>query len=237
MYAVFEKEFSITDNMCSKNQFLKPSGILDILQSIAGEHANNLGIGYDDIIEKNLAFVIARVKFDVLKPVKRYSKIKVVTWPCAVGRIEMKRDYEIYDLDTNELLVKASSIWILIDITNRRICRSSSVDYPTNIYPKENYNEFDKLKFDEEICTNPYEYVVRHADLDLNDHMNNTKYTDTIIFDKVCSFCQIDYLHEAKLNDVLTIKTALIDEGLLAIGTNNGQTSFKASFKFFKGEL
>ena len=135
MYAVFEKEFSITDNMCSKNQFLKPSGILDILQSIAGEHANNLGIGYDDIIEKNLAFVIARVKFDVLKPVKRYSKIKVVTWPCAVGRIEMKRDYEIYDLDTNELLVKASSIWILIDITNRRICRSSSVDYPTNIYP------------------------------------------------------------------------------------------------------
>ena len=237
MYAVFEKEFSITDNMCSKNQFLKPSGILDILQSVAGEHANNLGIGYDDIIEKNLAFVIARVKFDVLKPVKRYSKIKVVTWPCAVGRIEMKRDYEIYDLDTNELLVKASSIWILIDITNRRICRSSSVDYPTNIYPKENYNEFDKLKFDEEICTNPYEYVVRHADLDLNDHMNNTKYTDTIIFDKVCSFCQIDYLHEAKLNDVLTIKTALIDEGLLAIGTNNGQTSFKASFKFFKGEL
>ena len=95
----------------------------------------------------------------------------------------------------------------------------------------------DKLKFDEDICTNQYDYLVRHADLDLNDHMNNTKYTDAIIFDKVCSFCQIDYLHEAKLNDVLTIKTALIDEGLLAIGTNNGQTSFKASFKFFKGEL
>ena len=235
MYAIFEKEFSITDNMCSANQYLKPSGVLDILQSIAGEHANMLHIGYDDIIKNNLAFVLARVKFDVIKPIKRYKRIKVLTWPCAVGRIEMKRDYEFYDIETNELLLKASSIWILIDITNRRICRSSSVDYPTNIFPKENYNEFDKLKFDDNFIGEEYEYVVRYADLDLNNHMNNTKYTDTIVLDKICSFCQIDYIHEVKLNDVLNIKTALSDDSLIVIGRNNNQNSFKACFKFFEG--
>ena len=233
MYAMFEKEFSVTDNMCNHNQIMKPSGILDILQSIAGEHANLLKIGYDDILEKNLAFVIARVKFDAYKPIKRYTRLTVVTWPCEASRIEMKRDYEFYDLNTNELLLKASSIWILIDITNRRICRSSSVDYPTNIYPKENYDSFEKLKFDDSEFTFNNSYLVRNSDLDLNNHMNNTKYTETIIYEGNCSFCQIDYVKEAILNDTLTIKTKQEEDILYALGTNNGEVSFKAKFKLF----
>lgn len=233
MYAIFEKEFSVTDNMCSANQCMKPSGILDIMQSIAGEHANLLKIGFNDIIKKNLAFVIARVKYDLIKPIQRYSRIKVVTWPCAVGRIEMKRDYEFYDIDTNELLLKASSIWILIDINNRKICRSNSVDYPNNIYPKENYESFEKLKFDDEGFSVQSNYLVRHSDLDLNNHMNNTKYTDAVIYDKMCSSCQIDYIHEAKLNDTLVIKTKYEENVLYAIGKNENEISFKALFKFF----
>ena len=233
MYAMFEKEFSVTDNMCNHNQIMKPSGILDILQSIAGEHANLLKIGYDDILEKNLAFVIARVKFDAYKLIKRYTRLKVVTWPCEASRIEMKRDYEFYDLNTNELLLKASSVWILIDITNRRICRSSSVDYPTNIYPKENYDSFEKLKFDDSEFTFNNSYLVRNSDLDLNNHMNNTKYTETIIYEGNCSFCQIDYVKEAILNDTLTIKTKQEEDILYALGTNNGEVSFKAKFKLF----
>lgn len=231
MYAIFEKEFAITDNMCSANQCIKPSGILDILQSVAGEHANILKIGFNDIISKNLAFVIARVKYDLLKPIKRYSRIKVVTWPCAVGRIEMKRDYEFYDIYTNELLLKASSIWFLIDYTNRKICRSSSVDYPTNIYQKENYDTFDKLKFEDVGFNVSNEYLVRHSDLDLNNHMNNTKYTDSVIYNGLCTFCQVDYIREVKLNDKLIVKTKQEEDMLYAIGTNDGEVSFKAVFK------
>lgn len=231
MYAIFEKEFTVTDNMCSSNQLMKPSGILDILQSIAGEHANHLKIGYDDITKNNLAFVIARVKYDIIKPIKRYSHLKVVTWPCQVGRIEMKRDYEFYDAETKELLLKASSIWILIDTLSRRICRSSSVDYPTNIYPKENYDTFDKLKFNSDDFTETDKYLVRHSDLDLNNHMNNTKYTEAIIFNELHTFCQVDYIHEAKLGDILSIKMKKVDDILYACGENGNETSFKAMFK------
>ena len=44
---------------------IKPSGLLDILQSVAGEHANLLGIGYNDLKEKGYAFVLARIKYDL----------------------------------------------------------------------------------------------------------------------------------------------------------------------------
>lgn len=237
MYSIYEKIFSITDNMCDKNQVIKPSGVLDILQSIAGEHADLLHIGYNNIIQKNLAFVIARVKYNLLKPIKRYKSIRVVTWPCLASRIEMKRDYEFYDLESGELLLKASSIWILIDINTRKICRSNSVCYPTNIYPKENYIEFDKLKFDGIDFNESHKYDVRLCDLDLNNHMNNTKYPDTILLEKPCSFCQIDYVHEAKLNDVLDIKIKKEEDYLNALGECNNQISFKAKFEFYKGEI
>ena len=64
----------------------------------------------------------------------------------------------------------------------------------------------DKLKFDGTDYNENHKYDVRLCDLDLNNHMNNTKYPDTIFLEKPCSFCQIDYVHEAKLNDVLDIK-------------------------------
>lgn len=235
MYAIFEKEFTITDNMCGKNLCLKPSGILDILQTIAGEHADILHIGYDDITKLNLAFVIARVKYDLYKPIKRYSKIKVVTWPKEVGRIEMDRDYEFYDVETNELLLKACSKWILIDITTRRICRSNSIPYPTNIYPKSNYDEFKKLEFNEEMLVDTYDYVVRYCDLDVNNHMNNTKYSDVVKFktDKICTRCQLDYVHELILDDLITIKSIENDKELYVLGKSNNSVSFKAYFKFF----
>ena len=63
--------------------------------------------------------------------------------------------------------------------------------------------------------------------------MNNTKYTETIIYEGNCSFCQIDYVKEAILNDTLTIKTKQEEDILYALGTNNGEVSFKAKFKLF----
>ena len=58
-------EVKVTDNMCGFNRKIKPSGMLDILQSVAGEHANLLQIGYCDLKEKGYAFVLARIKYDL----------------------------------------------------------------------------------------------------------------------------------------------------------------------------
>ena len=61
----FKRTFFVTDNMCDLNRHIKPMGLLDILQSVAGEHATTLGIGYEDLKAKGYAFVLARIKYDL----------------------------------------------------------------------------------------------------------------------------------------------------------------------------
>ena len=225
----FKREFYVTDNMCGLSRVIKPSGLLDILQSVAGEHAEILGIGYEALKEKGYAFVLARIKYDLYRPITKYSKIVVETTPLVPGRIDFDRDFEIYDFNTNELIGVATSKWIIIDLNTRKICRSSVFTYPCDVREKGNYDSFDKLTIDESILDNEIGYVVRHNDIDFIGHMNNTKYADALVFESSVKHFQIDFLHEIKLNNVLNIK---YNENNF-VGYCKDFISFKASCMYF----
>jgi acyl-CoA thioesterase FadM len=154
----FKRVFLVTDNMCDLNRYIKPMGLLDILQSVAGEHATKLGIGYEDLKDKGYAFVLARIKYDLYKPIKNYSELLVETTPLVPGRIDFDRDFEIYDNETNELLGVATSKWIIIDLVTRRICRTNVFTYPCELREEGNYKSFDKLSFDDSEFKLSYDY-------------------------------------------------------------------------------
>ena len=235
MSCVYEKVFSVTDNMCGQNTYMKPSGVLDVLQSIAGEHANLLGIGFDDVIKKNLCYIIARNKYDMLKPIKRFTNIRVKTWPATPAKIDLDRYYEIYDADTNELLLTGVSKWLLIDITTRRIARTSNVEFPNDIYEKVLYESFDKLRFDGISFEESYDFVVRFSDLDLNNHMNNTKYAEALVYDqeKVVNHFEINYISEVVRGDILNIYYQKDNNEAKFQGITNDKVSFTAYYTYF----
>ena len=195
-----KKVFSVTDNMCGINRTIKPSGLLDVLQSVAGEHAELLGIGYEDLKKKGYAFVLARIKYDLYKPVHKYQEIMVETTPLVPGRIDFDRDFEIYDNTTKELIGVATSKWIIIDLNSRKICRSNVFTYPCELREKGNYDSFDKLAFNDSTLNNEYQYLVRNNDIDFIGHMNNTRYADALIFRASVKHFEINFLHEVKLN-------------------------------------
>lgn len=228
----YKKEFTITDNMCNHNRVIKPSGVLDILQSVAGEHANLLKIGYYDLKEKGFAFVLARIKYDLYKPIKYYQEIVVETTPLVPGRIDFDRDFEIYDKNTNELLGIATSKWIIIDLNTRRICRSNVFTYQCEVRSKGNYDSFDKLDFANANLDESYSYQVRHNDIDFIGHMNNTRYADALHFNGLVRSFEINFLHEVKLGETLNI----IHNNREYIGYNNEIISFRAKCEYFEGE-
>lgn len=225
----YKKVFCITDNMCGIRRSIKPSGLLDILQSVAGEHAEILGIGYEDLKKQNYAFVLARIKYDLYKPIEKYSEIMVETTPLVPGRIDFDRDFEIYDNKTNELIGIATSKWIIIDLTSRKICRSNVFTYPCQLREKGNYDSFDKLSFDEKLFNLSYDYEVRHTDIDFIGHMNNTRYADALIYNDVVKHFEINFIHEVKLGEVLNIKHDYNNY----IGHCNEALSFKANCSYF----
>lgn len=228
----YKKDYTVTDNMCAHNRLIKPSGLLDILQSVAGEHANLLNIGYYDLKEKGFAFVLARIKFDLYKPIKYYQELMVETTPLIPGRIDFDRDFEIYDKNTMELIGIATSKWIIIDLNTRKICRSNIFTYPCEVRDKGNYESFEKLEIIEDTLIESYSYEVRHNDIDFIGHMNNTRYADALVFMGSVKSFEINFLKEVKLTEVLIIKHNYKNY----IGYNGQTISFKAKCEYFEGE-
>lgn len=224
--------FKVTDNMCGANRSINPSGMLDILQSVAGEHANLLNIGYYDLKAKGYAFVLARIKYDLYEKIKYYQEVVVETTPLTPGRIDFDRDFEIYDKTNNKLLGIATSKWVIIDLNTRRICRTNVFSYPCEVREKGNYTEFDKLVFDEINLTESYPYEVRYNDIDFIGHMNNTKYADLLALKGVVKHFEINFLHEVKLHEVLNVKHDFHN----FIGYVGDTVSFKANCSYFEGD-
>ena len=220
--------FKITDNMCAFLRKIKATGMLDILQSVAGEHAQNLGIGYEDLKEKGYAFVLARIKYDLYESIDHYDEIYVETTPLVPGRIDFDRDFEIYNKD-KKLIGIATSKWVIIDLNTRRICRSSVFSYPCEVREKGNYESFDKLTFDKEGLSLSYQYVVRDNDIDFLSHMNNTRYADALKYKGVCKHFEINFINEVVLHDELVI----YHDDNHFIGYHDDTVSFKAYVEYF----
>lgn len=217
----YEQEFMITDNMTS-NYLLKPESILDIFQSIAGMHANIIGCGLKDLLKYDLAFILLRTTYDVYKPIERYTKVKVVTWPNISKRIEYDRTYEIRDIETDELLISGVSKWTLMDLKTRRLSRNApfSIEkYLEGVAPELAKIEYANLTF-EDFDT----YKVGKMDVDILEHFNNTKYMN-MIPQEVYSHLEVNYISEAKLSDEIVLQKHTDGNTNIYLGLNNGNVS------------
>lgn len=193
------------------NDYMKPSAILDYFQEIAGIHASELKLGFDEMIAKSQVWVLMRSRFTIIKSPKQNDEIIVATWPRKKGRIDFDRDYLIMN-PQHEVLIKGSSKWVVINKGTRRIVRTEQVEYLGQYYDKQTYQEnLEKLSFDFEKIEPSYSYLVQNDDLDHNGHMNNIRYA-TVIFNmldvkihyKIKDF-EINYITEAKMGDTILV--------------------------------
>lgn len=207
------QKFKITSNMCGPDRVVKPSGILDLFQSVAGEHANELGIGMRQIYPQNYAWVLMRVRYEMIKPILMDSEVKVITWPQPAGRIDFDRDYLICDLNDN-ILVKGSSKWVVINLETRRIERTSKFSYPHNPKLDRNFEGIDKIDNTNVNFNESRKYVVRPSDIDMVGHLNNTKYAD-LCYDMLATNYKnftINYNREIALNEEILIEKGELDD-------------------------
>ena len=218
------------------NRQIKPSAILDLFQEAAGAHAKELGIGFEDILERKLLWVITKEKFEILKSPPMHSEVVVHTWPHEPSRITFERDYLVESVD-GEPLVKGTSEWVIVSAETRKIVSVKDL-YPLESYVAEKLFEgkFSKIGDFETVS---YEGNAKPAfcDLDMNCHVNNIKYADFILNtidlkDREIEFFQLDFHREVKKGD--DIKLCFCDNGeeILVKGLNEaGEKMFCAQIK------
>lgn len=231
MLLLYSQDFTFTTNDYYYNDNLKISSILNVFQTVAGDHAELIGAGYEEMMKQDIVWMLLHLKCDIIKSFKRGEKITVKTVPQPKGRIGYVRDYYIYN-DKNELCVKGSSFWCLVSFSKRRLLR------PTFEYKGE-FADFKAYEQDFERLTpfsvseNPaYVCKILNTHIDKNGHVNNIKYADFVVdgldeIPDICSF-EIKYVSECRKGDTLNIGYQKQDNTIYACGENNGKTSFVA---------
>ncbi|MGM9970332.1 MAG: acyl-[acyl-carrier-protein] thioesterase [Anaeroplasma sp.] len=197
---------------CDLNDYLRPASVLDYFQDIAGVHATELGLGYDNMLKNNLFWVILYEQFEVIKEIPKYSdEVEICTWPKQSSKLQMEREYVIKN-HSGEILIKGISNWAVIDSRTRRLARADKIIFNGEYYPYTNYQDkqVHKLGLKCDNFRHTYEYKINLSDLDHNKHLNNARYLDIvynmgIINHKKYKRVQIAFLHEAYLNDVIRV--------------------------------
>lgn len=190
---------------------VKIHSLFDRFQDLAGDHAAMLNVGYHDLLKKKLIWVLTSQYIRIKGKLPYDEAVTLRTWPKERGRADFIRYYEV-ETACGDIVCDGISKWVIVNYDSRRIDRALSVDYNGELYPKTLYEDFAKIRV--AIPHNKQfieSYRVRNDDLDHNGHMNNAIYPRLIYnmtklsTDFRIKGMQIDYLHEALLDDKIDI--------------------------------
>ena len=204
---------------------IRPFVLLHIFQDVAGTHAAQNGMGFDDLIRQNLIWVITKLKYKILSPLRPDMDYRLESYPRRSGSLIYDRDFYILDSDGRELVI-ASSQWCVVDFVTRHVAQTG-LDFPgeytTRVALPEGIERLRPRDLTPAGC-----HTVTAEDLDANEHTNNCRYADMALqvlgLDSASTFT-ISFANETRLGDEIELYTA---PGGVAAGKHDDAGVFTA---------
>ena len=254
--SVWQETFPIRFGAIDRSDRLTLDAIFQFFQEAAISHAENLGVGREDMTRKGQIWILSRMSVQVARRPKYCETITVRSWPRGGEKLLVLRDYDIRDA-SDTAAVCARSGWIIIDLEKRRPLRPQSVMeglpdnegldalqiIPSGLATRDNLQKTAERK-------------ALYTDVDYNGHVNNIRYIqwieDTLdprILEQSRKISlDINYLNEVLPNEITEIWSAgLEDEGKTpgndrpsaafafdGRNTKSGQTVFRAELRLWE---
>lgn len=139
--------------------------------------AEQIGAGKSVSMDQGRLWVFTRVYFEFYRYPAYLDKAVFTTYSSPKAAFVFPRHDELRDPDGN-LLVKGTSYWALLDEKTRHAVFRPDFDTP-------DYRRGDELpgpgKVTPKNCRPVREHLVVYSDVDLNNHLNNTRYIEMIV--------------------------------------------------------
>lgn len=236
-----KKEYHIDWGDIDFKKELRLSTLFSYFQDVASVASEEIGFGIDRLEQEfGVAWVLMKIRVDLIRNPKLGERISIETWPQDPGRVEYGRDYIVRD-DQNNVIIKAISTWVIMDIKERKIRRSNSVPiiYPSIEKRRAIDGKLAKLKAEGPLEV-AYQKMIGYSDIDFNGHLNNSKYVDYIMdcFDVSehekyeMKSIVVHFTNEAMPGEVIELHkdTSAVEENILYIEGLNSKTE-KVVFK------
>jgi medium-chain acyl-[acyl-carrier-protein] hydrolase len=227
-------------------QYWKPTCFFQAMQEAALHHAAALGFGYEEMLSKNMVWILSRVRIRFLAFPRLGDRVRIETWPKGIQqRLLFMRDFYLTD-SAGARLAEASTAWLLVDPRARRILPPQALagTLPDNggraaiAEPLEKLNPPDGLP---ETLTRSAGY----STIDLMGHVTSSRYlewiADTFSLEdhstRRLTDLQINYTHEVKPGESVSLASGpdgSAPSRWWVQGTNHatGLRAFEAVLKF-----
>lgn len=196
-------------------------------QEAAWNHAEALGVGFEQLAAQQQLWVLSRLFISVYRYPLWRETIDVQTWPRAIEGPFAMRDFEIFD-SSQDRIVAGTSGWLVLALASRRpqrvdkllshipdaSSRRATGRSPEKL-PEERGNEGQNQ-------TDRREIHVHHSDLDVNDHVNNSRYLGWLLDSYTAEFhrqnqvssCEVNYSAETTRGHKLLIESHSTGDGI-----------------------
>lgn len=235
----YSENWTVTELECS------PLGIVPIdklqkrLEETSSTHGTLLGHGRDFMDSLKLFWVVSRLKVTIHRYPKLNETYQVSTWLSHYSVIGVYRHFTVKS-ESGETLVSGVMLWsvvhqetLSVERIDERIVKDDYLFLENTESKKMKLRKIPELENPTE--TNRNFYKVQAADIDLNNHVNNTVYTRLILeqipTNRTITEYEINYLNALYLGDEIEIiskfsKDEIYLEGYKKIGQEKRNLSF-----------
>lgn len=240
---IFSKEYEINSININSNRELSLHGLLGILQDVASLHAYKLGFGYEDMLSHKMFWVLIAQSIKMDSWPKWHQTIRVDSWTTPIKGIFAFREFEIYVDD--KLVGNSSTKWLILDSETRKPKRADSIN--DLLFSRSDYDlglSTKKIKLNDDLEL-VRRYRVYNCDMDLNGHVNNTKYSRWVLnslpYQEFKGFnigeYHINFSHETVIGDEVEILQKVEDGKIYIKGgkIGSGEEVFTAELVEMNG--
>ena len=179
MGLTYQMKMKIPFDMADMNGHIKLPDVILLSLQVSGMQSIELGVSDKTILEDyNLVWIITEYDIEVVRLPRFAEEITIETEALSYNRLFCYRRFTIYD-QAGQDLIHMMATFVLMDRDSRKV---HAVE-PEIVAPYQ--SDFDKKlirgpKY--ESLDEPFskDYHVRFYDLDMNGHVNNSKYLDWI---------------------------------------------------------
>ena len=235
----YKRKFFIGYSNCDRKVNLSVLNSLYLIQDMMTEYFGFLKS--DNIIlksENNAIWVLAKTKVHFNKYPKWRDLIEGTVFTTGIKPIRVETEAQFKDKDN------ANQETCVIDLTDRKIRKINTVNYPTGVQIKEGINKEKYLRLNTEFteADKVYEQKIHSTDIDFSYHTNNVSYvkyilnslnSDFIDSHKITDF-EIHYINESKEGQKLSIYKKIKDNEIEFLIKEENREIARANLKYIK---
>jgi acyl-ACP thioesterase len=229
--------------------------VFQFFQEAAISHADNLGVGREDMARTGTVWILSRMSVHIDRRPRYGETVTVRSWPRGGEKLFALRDYDIRDA-SDVPVVRGRSGWLIINIEKRRPLRPQSImntlpqNEGLNALPPDIAAAGIAGLAERQNLHKAAERRADYTDVDYNGHVNNVRYIqwiedtlDPALLEQAGRMrLDINYLNETLPAELTEIWSAPLeaapDEPGAAFAfegrkTTGGQATFRAELRLW----